>query len=478
MDSISEMAGSGGDLHKARRQKAGRPDARPAIDRLPPHALGAEQGVLGCVLLSPNECIDECVQVFGKAGKDVFYDLRHQTIFEVLANMRSENKPIDVITVQQRLKDKQLLEQVGGISYLAQLQEATPSAANLSYYCDIVREKFMLRKTIHTCTDVVGRVYDYEGEVDVLMDRVERDIMSIRESAERKLEMVDIAQVQQKVIGQYEDAFNKKMHFGVQTGYPDLDRLIGGLQPQEMIGIGGTPSAGKTSLALCIIYHMAVKNKIPSGIFSLDDSAETLIHRLACLASRVDGAKVKRGDITEGDMVKLSSAMVEINAAKANLLIDDHGGLDERTMLAKGRRMVQAGAKIIWLDYLQLLMARGDGMYERTTNASHAIKNMAKELNLPVVAISAITKPHDASKNWKPTLFDFRGSGDIDYDLNQAWLLYRDPEDENEFAPAYKVYLDVAKNKQGPTGRIGLEFLKYCTRFESLSPISASDVPQ
>jgi hypothetical protein len=177
IDSVSDTAGAAADLKKTRRQKAARADARPTtIDRLPPHSPEAEQGVLGCVLLSPNECMGECLEKIKGDGKDVFYDLRHQTIFETLVTMFDTREAIDVITLQQRLKDQQLLEQVGGIAYLAQLQDAVPSAANLSYYLDIVQEKYLLRKMIHTCTDVVGRVYDYEGEVDALMDEVERDM--------------------------------------------------------------------------------------------------------------------------------------------------------------------------------------------------------------------------------------------------------------------------------------------------------------
>src|SRR6202142_2461681 len=171
IDSISESA-SGPDLKRARRAKAPLPDVA-KVDRLPPHSPEAEQGVLGCVLLSPNDCMGQCIEKF-KGGPDVFYDLRHQTIFTMLAEMYDQREGIDVITLQQRLKDKQLLEQVGGIAYLSQLQDAVPSAANLSYYLEIVREKYLLRKMIQTCTDVVGRVYDYEGEVDTLLDEVER----------------------------------------------------------------------------------------------------------------------------------------------------------------------------------------------------------------------------------------------------------------------------------------------------------------
>jgi replicative DNA helicase len=181
IDSVSETAGAPADLKKARRQKAAARNPQSAlVDRLPPHSPEAEMGVLGCVLLSPNECMGECLEKIRGDGKDVFYDLRHQTLFEELVTMFDTREAIDVITLQQRLKDKQVLDQVGGIAYLSQLQDAVPSAANLSYYLEIIREKFLLRKMIQTCTDVVGRVYDYEGEVDALMDEVERDVLRIR----------------------------------------------------------------------------------------------------------------------------------------------------------------------------------------------------------------------------------------------------------------------------------------------------------
>src|ERR1017187_2701313 len=182
IDSVSETAGAAADLKKARRRKNVSTSNPIKLDRLPPHALDMEQGVLGCQLLSPNECVGEVIEKLKGIGIEAHYDLRHQTIQAELFEMFDSRIPIDVITLQQRLKDKQLLEQVGGIAYLSQLQDAVPSAANLSYYLDHVQEKFLLRKMIQTCTEVVGRVYDYEGEVDALLDEVERDVLRISES--------------------------------------------------------------------------------------------------------------------------------------------------------------------------------------------------------------------------------------------------------------------------------------------------------
>src|ERR1700683_2451855 len=209
IDSISDSAGAAADLKKARRQKSARADARPTVDRLPPHDLDMEQGVLGCQLLSPNECVGEVIEKLKGVGIEAHYDLRHQTIQAELFEMFDTRIPIDVITLQQRLKDKQLLEQIGGIAYLAQLQDSVPSAANLSYYLDIIREKFLLRKMIQTCTGVVGRIYDFEGDVEELLDEVEKDILHVNESREQN-EVKDVKKLVNEALGTIEHFFNRK----------------------------------------------------------------------------------------------------------------------------------------------------------------------------------------------------------------------------------------------------------------------------
>src|ERR1039457_5767964 len=289
IDSVSETAGAAADLKKARRQKSAIRNPQSAmVDRLPPHSPEAEQGVLGCALLSPNECVGECIEKLKDGGQEVFYDLRHQTIYEMLATMFNERMPIDVITVQQRLKDKQLLEQVGGIAYLAKLQDAVPSAANLSYYLDIVQEKFVLRKMIATCTDVVGRVYDYEGEVDALMDEVERDILRISESRAQG-SVLGFKELVGNAIGTIENYFSRKgVLNGLATGFTDLDRITDGLHGSEMIVIAARPSMGKTSIALNIAEHVVLEQKLPVAVFSLEMSAEALVLRMMCSLARVN----------------------------------------------------------------------------------------------------------------------------------------------------------------------------------------------
>src|ERR1700722_11480743 len=247
IDSVSEGASATADLKKSRRKKAGFSDAAPKLDRLPPHSPEAEQGVLGCILLSPNDCVGECIEKF-KAGPEVFYDLRHQTIFETVLEMYDSREAIDMITLQQRLKNKQRLDEVGGLAYLTSLPDTVPSAANLSYYLEIVLEKHVLRKMIQTCTEVVGRVYEHEGEVDSLLDEVERDILRISEArVDGKTDK--IKDLVTKAINLIEDYHKLQvMLTGVGTGFIDLDKMTTGLHGGEMIVIAARPSMGKTSL--------------------------------------------------------------------------------------------------------------------------------------------------------------------------------------------------------------------------------------
>ncbi|HKI69907.1 MAG TPA: replicative DNA helicase, partial [Verrucomicrobiae bacterium] len=352
IDSITENTGAATDLKRARRRKAVTSDAA-KVDRLPPHSPEAEQGVLGCVMLSPNECMGECIQKL-KAGPDVFYDLRHQTIFSALVEMYDAREAIDVITLQQRLKDKQLLEQVGGIGALASLPDAVPSAANLEYYLNIVQEKYLLRKMIHTCTEVVGRVYDYEGEVDALMDEVERDILRISE-ARVQGQTETIKELVKKAINKVEDFHQRQgMLTGVATGFTDFDKMSSGLHAGEMIVIAARPSMGKTSLAMNVAEHVAIEQRLPVGVFSLEMTAESLVLRMLCSRSRVNLRNVREGFLAERDFPKLTGAAGKL--ANAPLFIDDTAGLSILQLRAKARRMAQQyGIKLFVIDYLQLL---------------------------------------------------------------------------------------------------------------------------
>jgi len=487
IDSISDSAGAAPDLKKARRRKSPAMDPHRA-DRLPPHAPEAEQGVLGCVLLSPNECLGECVEKL-RSGAEVFYDLRHQTIYTALVEMYDTRTPIDIITLQQRLKDKHLLDEIGGIPYLSSLQDAVPSAANLSYYLDIVQEKALLRKMIHTCTDVVGRVYDYDGEVDALLDEVERDILRMSESrAEGGIEPVK--SLVHKAIGQVENYFNRQgVLGGLASGFADLDRMTDGFHGGEMIVIAARPSMGKTSLAMNIAEHVVLHQKLPVGVFSLEMTAESLVLRMLCSNARVNLRNIREGFMTESDFPKLTSAAGKMSSAP--LFIDDTPGLSILQLRARARRLWQQhGVKLFVVDYLQLLHStsrRGqENRQQEIAEISSGIKALAKELKVPVIVLSQLNRELEKDKSRKPRLSDLRESGSIEQDADLVGLLYK-PNDKNanddddasqvdEQSDGAPVNLLIAKQRNGPTGDVHLTFLKPYTRFESAAKVS-DDVP-
>ena len=484
IDSVTETAGAAPDLKRAPRRKP--PVAQAAkVDRLPPHAPEAEQGVLGCVLLSPNDCLGECIEKF-KQGAEVFYDLRHQTIFSTLVEMYDQREAIDIITLQQRLKNKQLLEEVGGIAYLTSLPDAVPSAANLSYYADIVQEKFLLRKMIHTCTDVVGRVYDYEGDVDSLMDEVERNVLRISESRVQS-QTTTIKELVKKAIGTIEDFHQRQgVLTGVGTGFVDLDKMTTGLHGGEMVVIAARPSMGKTSLAMNIAEHVAIEQRLPVGVFSLEMTAESLVLRMLCSRSRVNLRNVREGFLAERDFPKLTGAAGKL--ANAPLFIDDSSALSILQLRAKARRMAQQyGIKLFVVDYLQLLHStarRAENRQQEIADISSGIKSLAKELSIPIIVLSQLNREIEREKGRPPRLSDLRESGAIEQDADVVGLLYKpktssDDEEggdavEEDAAP---INLLIAKQRNGPTGDVNLTFIKSYTRFESAAKVGDEDVP-
>jgi replicative DNA helicase len=483
IDSISAGADPAPDLKRP-------PSRKPAgnasnVDRLPPHSPEAEQGVLGCILISPNDCMGECIEKL-KASDEVFYDLRHQTIFKTLAEMYDSRHAIDVITLQQRLKDAQLLEQVGGIAYLSLLPDTVPSAANLTYYLDIVREKYLLRKMIHVCTDVVGRVYDYEGEVDALMDEVERDILRISE-ARVQTQSTTIKDLVKKAISTIEDFHQRQgMLTGIPTGFNDLDKMTSGLHGGEMVVIAARPSMGKTSLAMNIAEHVAIEAKLPVGVFSLEMTSESLVLRMLCSRSRVNLRNVREGFLAERDFPKLTGAAGKL--AGSPLFIDDSSGLSILQLRAKARRMHQQyHIKLFVIDYLQLLHStarRAENRQQEIADISSGIKALAKELNVPIIVLSQLNRELEREKNRKPRMSDLRESGAIEQDADLVGLLYKPNADDEESAggsavaeEAVSVNLLIAKQRNGPTGDVSLMFLKSYTRFESAAKVSDDDVP-
>lgn len=474
------------DLQHSRRQKPLRSETRASVDRLPPHSIEAEQGILGCQLISPNQCIGEVIEKLKEDGVAAHYDLRHQVIQKELVEMYNARMAIDLITLQQRLKDKQLLEQIGGIPYLIQLHDAVPSAANLAYYLDIVREKYLLRKLIQTCTGVVGRIYDFEGDVEALLDDVEKEILHVNESREQN-EVKDVKTLVNDALTTIENFFNRKGELsGLSTGFPDLDKMTDGLHGGEMIIVAARPSMGKTSLAMNIAEHVALQLRLPVAVFSLEMSASSLILRMLCSLARVNMRNIRDGFMSEADFPKLMTASNQLS--KANLLIDDTAGLSILQLRARARRMHQQhGIKLFVVDYLQLLNSTArraqENRQQEIADISSGIKALAKELNVPVVVLSQLNRELEKDKSRKPRLSDLRESGSIEQDADLVGLLYKpDAGDDDEGAAQQEsdgvaVNFLIAKQRNGPTGDVNLTFLKPYTRFESAAKFSDDDVP-
>jgi replicative DNA helicase len=458
-DSVPPRA-EGPDFKRSRRKKDTSVDLM-KLDRLPPHSLEAEQGVLGCVLLSPNESLGLCVDKL-KGGPESFYDLRHQTLYELLVEMYDRKDPIDLITVQQKLKD------------------AVPSAANLAYYLEIMREKHVLRRMLKSCTQVIGRVHEHQGEVDALIDEVERDILKISEEREEAgiRGMKDLVRGAIDLIQSYHARAGGLT--GIGTGLPDLDKLTSGLHEGEMIVIAARPSVGKTSLAMNIVEHVIVNEGHPVGVFSLEMTSESLVMRMLCSMARVNGRAIRDGFLSEQDMRKLTGAASKM--AKAPLYIDDTSGLSILQLRARARRMWQQhGIKLIIIDYLQLLHSSSrkaqDNRQQEVAEISSGVKALAKELKVPVIVLSQLNRDVEKrGKSEKPKLSDLRESGSIEQDADVVGLLYRVESEEDESDPAadsIRVNLMIAKQRNGPAGDdVKLIFRKGLTRYECTSPIA------
>ena len=451
------------------------------IDRLPPHSFEAEQGLIGCILLDPNNVLDTLVNKYGNIGKAMFYDLRHQHIFVSQLGLYEAQSPIDLISVQQRLRDTQLLEQVGGIAYLSQLQDTVPSAANFQYYTDIIIEKFTLRRYLTVCTEVVGEVYDFAGDVQEFSGKVETRILAVQ-GVQQANEFVipSMTALTTSVISNIEAAVNSGgVPTGITTGFPRLDSCTDGLHGGEMIIIAARPSMGKTALAMNIAEHTSIVSQIPTGVFSLEMQAVSLTERMLGSQARVNIRSLKRdGFLGQGDSERLTLATGRIGSAK--LFIDDTSGLTIMQLRARARRMVKDhGVRLFIIDYLQLVHSdksgRNDNRERDVADVSSGLKEMAKELNVPVIVLSQLNRESEKT-NGKPKLSQLRESGSIEQDADCVFLLYRtDANDEAssqaESDQGYSATLHIAKQRNGPRDvSVLLTYLPQYTRFETQAP--------
>lgn len=479
IDSTENLAGP--EAPRRRRREAPLPMPQ-EYDRLPPHSIEAEQMVLGCILLDAVASLPLCIESF-RRGSECFYDMRHQALYDVLIEMHEKMERIEPMLVGQWLRDRNQLEALGGMPYIAGLMNCVPSAASLEYYLPIVREKFVLRRLIQTCTGAVARVYDHSGDIDELLDGVERDVLLIAEDRV-DTKSVAIKELVQNAISKIEDYHQRAGKIsGIPSGFPDLDKKTFGFQPGDMIVIAARPSMGKTSLAMNIADHVAVGENHPVGVFSLEMTAEALAMRMICSRARVNLRNVQDGFLVERDFPKITGAATKL--ANSPLFIDDTAGMSILQLRAKARRMHQQhGIKLLVIDYLQLLHStsvKADNRQQEIAQISGGIKALAKELGIPVIVLAQLNRDLDRDKSRKPRLSDLRESGAIEQDADLVGLLYKPEREESDDvdgeSDALPVNLLIAKQRNGPTGDVNLTFLKGITRFESAARVFDTETP-
>jgi replicative DNA helicase len=442
------------------------------IHRNPPHSVEAEQGVLGSMLLSPRQAIAECVE---KINEQYFYIPAHQTIYSVLVDLWNAGQAIDLITFTQVLRDRNLLESVGGAAFVTSLFTFVPTAANLEYYLEIVRDKYILREIISAATESVRRAYEEQDEVNNLLDEVEQRIFAVGEDR-FKGQLLSMKEQVMSTLESIEKLFeNKGAITGVSTGFRDLDKLTSGLHRSEMIVIAARPSMGKTALAMNIAEHAAIEAKLPVAIFSLEMSAQQLVQRMLCSRARVNLAKTRDGFLAEADFPKLTHAASKL--AEAKIFIDDTASLSILELRAKARRLkTQQDIHLIIIDYLQLVRSTSrraqDNRQLEISEISGGLKGLAKELNIPIVVVAQLNRNPEirtGSGKGVPRLADLRESGSIEQDADVVGLLmreeyYADTDEEREELKG-KAELIIAKQRNGPIGGVKLTFLNEFTRF-------------
>lgn len=435
-----------------------------ALQKLPPQNIEAEQSVLGAILID-NNALTTALEII---GNDDFYKDSHRKIFFAMSELFYKNEPIDLITLSDHLKKKGDIEAVGSNQYLTSLVTMIPTAANIKFHSKIVREKAILRGLLHSVNDIASNVYDSDFDADELVDYAEKTIFDISDKR-IKVSFVTIKEVIKDSFQMIEQLYDKKGSItGTPSGFKELDELTTGFQKSDLIIIGGRPSMGKTALCLNIAQHVGVNLKAPVAIFSLEMAKEQLAFRMLCSEALVDSNNIRKGYIKKEDWHKLTNAAGKL--AESPIFIDDSSAINILEMRAKVRRLkAEHGLNMVIVDYLQLM--RGRGNFERReqeiSEISRSLKALAKELRVPVIALSQLNRGVETrTGNKKPTLADLRESGAIEQDADVIIFLYRDEVyNKDSFENKGKAEIIVAKQRNGPTGSIQLTFLSNCTRF-------------
>ncbi|NHH99895.1 MULTISPECIES: replicative DNA helicase [Oceanimonas] len=451
-------------------KSAARPDQAVAQLKMPPHSFEAEQSVLGGLLLD-NNAWDRVAE---KVSDTDFYSRPHRLIFQAMQRLSQTGNPIDLITVQEELERHEALETVGGFSYLVEIAKNTPSAANIGAYADIVRERAVVREMISVANEIAEAGFDPQGRNSSdLLDLAESKVFKIAESRTSANEGPQpLRNLLEKTIDRIEDLF-KNPHqgiTGVSTGYNDLDKKTAGLQPSDLIIVAARPSMGKTTFAMNLCEHAALTNDKPVLIFSLEMPSEQIIMRMLASLGRIDQTRIRTGQLDDEDWGRLSSTMGML-LEKGQLYIDDSSGLTPTEVRSRARRVARehGGVSMIMIDYLQLMTvpSLADNRTLEIAEISRSLKALAKELEVPVVALSQLNRSLEQRADKRPVNSDLRESGSIEQDADLIMFIYRDEVYHDDSPDKGIAEIIIGKQRNGPIGKVRLTFQGQFSRFDN-----------
>lgn len=433
------------------------------IDRVPPHNNEAEQSVIGAVFLEPQALITAAEVLI----PEDFYRIAHQKIFGTMLSLSDKGQPIDVVTVTEELTAKKELEDVGGISYLTEIANSVPTAANITHYAKIVEEKSLLRRLIRIATQIVEDGYTREDEVEALLSEAEKNMMEV---SNRK-NAGDFKHIKDVLVQTYDNI--ELLHTqqgevtGIPTGFTDLDKITAGFQRNDLIIVAARPSVGKTAFALNVAQNVATKTPENVAIFSLEMGADQLVSRMLCAEGNIDAQVLRTGSLQAEDWRKLTMAMGSLS--NAGIFIDDSSGIRVNEIRSKCRRLQQEhGLGMVIIDYLQLIQGSGrsgENRQQEVSEISRSLKGLARELKIPVIALSQLSRGVEQRQDKRPMMSDLRESGSIEQDADIVSFLYREDYYDKETENENMIEIIIAKQRNGPTGTVTLAFAKEYNKF-------------
>ena len=436
------------------------------IKKIPPHSTEAEKSVIGSMLMS-RDAVIAAAEIL---NKEDFYEQQYGVLFEAMKELNDEGHPVDVITLKNRLEAKGLPQEFTSLDYVRELLSSVPTSANVRYYAEIVSEKAQLRRLIRAAEEIAGDCYVGKDETASIMDKAEKNIFSVVQQRSGD-NFVPIREVVLDALTAIENASKAKGSVtGLATGYPDLDYKTSGFQNSDLILVAARPSMGKTAFVLNIAAYMAFRKNIPAAIFSLEMSKGQLMNRLFALESRVNSQNIRTGHLSDEEWAKLVEDAGVIS--HSNLIIDDTPGINLQQFRSKARKYkLDADIGIIFIDYLQLMAGSGksgDNRQQEISDISRALKSLARELNIPIVALSQLNRGVEQREDHRPMLSDLRESGAIEQDADVVMFIYRDDYYHRDSEEKGIAEIIIAKQRNGPIGTVKLAWLPEYTRFASL----------